>query len=287
MLPPVNNVDRLLLICLRLIPKTLLSRITGLLARITFPYPINLLMVRSYAALFKVDLSEAELPAARYHSLNAFFTRKLKIYARPIDTDRLAVLSPVDGRVMEVSPVVNGQLFQAKDWHYTLLDLLKDRSKAHLFTKGTFCTLYLSPSDYHRIHLPLDGAVTSLQYVPGYLYPVNRFSLNRIRNLFVINERLIVYLETDQGSVAMVMVGATNVGKIRLYFDEIRMNLFRRGPFQRTYKPKIKLNRGEELGCFEMGSTVILLFEKDRVELSINKGDTVRVGKAIGKLNLP
>lgn len=278
----MKSVDKFLLGLLRLLPKNLLSRITGALARIPLPVPLNILLVRAYSALYGVDLTEAELRPSQYHSLNSFFVRKLKPSARPMDPDPKSILSPVDGVVSQCSRISKGTLLQAKGWTYPLRDLLSDPQKATQFLEGSSCTLYLSPSDYHRIHLPLDGAVQSIQYIPGQLFPVNSFSLSRIRNLFVINERLIIYLRTDLGALAMVLVGATNVGKIRLLFDDIRKQVFQRGPFQRKYRPEIPLRKGEEMGCFELGSTVILLFEKDAVKLSIQAGNSVRVGKPIG-----
>jgi phosphatidylserine decarboxylase len=281
----VDNLDQLLLGLLHILPKNLLSRVTGVLAGIPLPFPLNLLLVRIYSALFHVDLTEAEFPPSRYHSMNAFFTRRLKSSARPLDQDPGRLLSPVDGLVIQAGRVTNGSLLQAKGWNYTLRELLGDPKRATSFLEGSYCTLYLSPSDYHRIHMPMDGTAEFLQYLPGQLFPVNRFALSRIQNLFVINERLVLHLKTALGDVAMVMVGATNVGKIRITFDEIRTRFFRKGPFQRTYQPGIELKRGEEIGCFELGSTVILLFEKDRAELSVKKGDRVQVGKSIGRIS--
>jgi phosphatidylserine decarboxylase len=279
---PVNILDRFYVTLLRLFPKTLLSRITGLLAIIPLPYPLNILFIRIYASLFRVDLSEAEYTPSHYKTLNAFFTRKLKPDARTHDPDMRSILSPVDGTVMEAGRISEGRLLQAKKWHYTLHDLLQDREVSNTFREGSFCTLYLSPSDYHRIHSPLDAEVTSLQYISGHLFPVNRFSLNRIQNLFVLNERIVLQLNTGFGKMALVMVGATNVGKLRVFFEDYPMAFFRRGPFRETYDPGVELRRGNELGCFELGSTVILLFEKDRIKWSIRKDDLTRVGKSIG-----
>jgi phosphatidylserine decarboxylase len=284
MFHPVNNLDQLLLYLLRIVPKSLVSRITGILARIPLPFPFNVLLIRLYAAVFNVNLPESEQPPSRYHSLNEFFIRPLKPSVRPHDPDPGALLSPVDGRVMAFGRITSGALLQAKDWRYTLRDLLGDPARATDFLEGSFCTLYLSPSDCHRIHIPLDGAIESLQYIPGHLFPVNAYSVSRIQNLFVLNERLILYVNTALGKVAMVMVGATNVGKIRIFFDEIRSHFFRKGPFQREYRPEKILKRGQEVGCFELGSTVILLFEKDQVNLTVQKEDRVQIGKEIGRI---
>ncbi|OIP61978.1 MAG: phosphatidylserine decarboxylase [Nitrospirae bacterium CG_4_9_14_3_um_filter_53_35] len=277
-----KKLDHLFLRLLYLLPKHLISRITGWFGRIPLPFPLNLILVRAYAALYHVNLSEAELPPSQYHTLNAFFVRKLKPSVRPIDPDPKHILSPVDGTVIRSGPVSNGTLLQAKAWTYTLRDLLGGPERAADFLGGSSVTLYLSPSDYHRIHVPADAEAEALQYIPGRLFPVNRYSLDRIKNLFVINERLVVHMKTGLGQMAMVMVGAVNVGKIRITFDEIRNQVFHKGPFLRRYRPAITLRRGEEMGRFELGSTVILLFEKDRVELTVQEGQHVRVGEPIG-----
>ncbi|MDX1764609.1 MAG: archaetidylserine decarboxylase, partial [bacterium] len=173
-------------------------------------------------------------------------------------------------------------LLQAKGWHYGLADLLGDRRQAARFLGGSFTTLYLSPADYHRIHMPLDGRVESLRSIPGHLFPVNRFSLHAVENLFVLNERIVLHFTTDAGDLAMVLVGATNVGKIRIAFDDGKRRLSRSRPFERQYGGEVVLRRGEELGRFELGSTVILIFEKGGAVLEVDAGDRVEVGRSIG-----
>lgn len=267
---------------LKLFPGLLLSRMSGMLGRVPLPYPLNLLLIRVYSFLYGVNLSESERSPSQYSSLQSFFTRRLRAELRPLDPDPRSLLSPVDGQVVRVGEVQGGSLLQVKGWRYTLEALLKDPMSASRFSGGTACTLYLSPADCHRIYMPLDGTVVSLRYVPGKLYPVNRFFLKRIPNLFVMNERVILNLETRIGPVIMVLVGATNVGKIRIRFDPVRRLMSRGGPFQRSYRPGISLKRGEEVGCFELGSTVILLFEKDRVQLTLEQGARTRIHEKIG-----
>ena len=278
----MRPVDQFLLILLKVLPKQLLSRITGFIARIPLPYPVNVLLIRFYSAIFPVDLTEVELPLSRYGTLQSFFTRKLVPSARPVDQDRQKVLSPVDGRVMVSGGIREGTLLQAKGWRYGLADLLGDRRDAARFLGGSFTTLYLSPADYHRIHMPMDGRVQSLRYIPGHLYPVNRFSLHAVENLFLLNERIVLRFATDAGDLAMVLVGATNVGKIRVVFDDGQRPLSRSQPFERDYRGEIALKRAEELGRFELGSTVILIFEKERAVLEAKAGDIVRVGRPVG-----
>jgi len=253
-------------------------------ASIPLPFPLNYLILRTYAFLFRVNRTEAESPLSKYYTLQAFFTRALKPGARPVDRDPKSVVSPVDGALVRVEMITDGTLLQAKGWHYSIRDLLGDSRQASRFLGGSACTIYLSPADYHRIHMPLSGTVESLYYLPGRLFPVNRFSLLRIENLFLLNERLILHIRTAVGNMAMVLVGATNVGKIRVRFDDVHRRFSRQGPYSRSYKREIFLEKGEEVGCFELGSTVILLFEKERVRLSPVEGDRTRMGETIGFL---
>ncbi len=255
---------------------------TGHLARVPLPFPLNATLFRLYGRFFHVNFEEAARAPSEYHTLQEFFTRELKPGVRPLDPDSQSILCPVDGRVMQVGTIEAGTLLQAKGWRFAVSDLLGDAEWAAPFADGTACTLYLSPGDYHRIHMPLTGSVEALHYLPGHLYPVNRFSLNRIRNLFITNERVVLFLTTRAGRVAMVLVGATNVGRIRLAVDAIPRRFFYRGAFQRSYPGGIAVSRGEELGCFELGSTVILLFEKGRVRVDLQVGAATRVGAALG-----
>ncbi len=269
---------------LRLFPTNLLSRLTGIVAAIPLPFPLNFIILRMYALLFGVDRAEAQYPLSKYLSLQSFFTRALRPDARPVDSNPKSVISPVDGTLVRVEDVSGGTLLQAKGWHYPIRGLLGDARQAARYLGGSACTLYLSPADYHRIHMPLAGTVESLCYLPGRLFPVNRFSLFRIENLFLLNERLILHIQTQAGKMAMVLVGATNVGKIRVRFDDVQRRLVRQGPYVRSYNREIFLDKGEEVGCFELGSTVILLFEKERVCLSPGEGVRTKMGEAIGFL---
>ena len=282
---PARALDPLVLQLLRLLPKHLISRLTGLVARCPLPPPLNVLVIRTFARAYGVNLDEAEHPPAAYPSFHAFFVRRLRSDARPLDPDPSHLLSPVDGTVTAAGEVADGLLFQAKGRTYALDELLADPAEARRFRGGGSCTLYLSPADYHRIHMPLDGRVICLRYVPGRLFPVNAFSLDRVPDLLARNERLILHLETDHGRVGLVMIGATNVGKIRLLFDDVRTHLLGQGPFRRDYRPPVELGRGREVGCFELGSTVILLLEPGRVAWDVRPGDIVRVGRPLGFLS--
>ncbi|MGI6125578.1 MAG: archaetidylserine decarboxylase [Planifilum sp.] len=256
--------DRLLLSLFYLLPKHALSKAVGRWAR----SPISRYAIPLFIRRFRVNLEEAEKPWRDYPNLLEFFVRRLKPDARPVDPSPDTVVSPVDGVITQLGEITEGTLIQSKGVTYRLVDLLGgDREQADRYDGGKFLTIYLSPRDYHRIHTPVDGEVTHVSYIPGQLFPVNAFGLRAIRRLFVRNERLITFLRTALGTIAVVKVGATNVGSIRLNFDP---QVFTRSADRRckckAYEPPLPLSKGEEMGRFEFGSTVILLFEPGRVE---------------------
>ena len=192
-------------------------------------------------------------------------------------------MSPVDATVSEVGHSHTGRMIQAKGLDYSVEGLLGDAEEAAPFIDGPYTTLYLAPRDYHRIHSPVAGRVTGYHHLPGAFYPVNSLSVRTVPGLFSINERVITYLATDVGRVAVVKVAATGVGNISLSYDpRVRSHNGSEGS-SRTYRPDIEVARAQELGMFHLGSTVILLFEPGRVELELSCGQVVRVGAAIGK----
>lgn len=235
-----------------------------------------------YARLVGADPSEAELPLDAYESALDFFTRRLAPDARPVDPDPSALVSAVDGRVLSQGPVGDGQLIQSKDRRYPLAALLDDEAQARGFGGGAYVTVYLSPRDYHRIHAPADGELRRARVIPGALWPVNNLGTRYKPDLFVANRRVVVELDTPTfGRVVVVMVGATNVGAIRATFDPDLTRDFGE-PRQRDYAPPPPVSRGDELGVFELGSTVIVVTEAP-VELSDRTpGDPVRMGQALG-----
>jgi len=231
-------------------------------------------------------VEEAEKPLDAYQSVLDLFTRRLKPGVRPIDTDLEALVSPVDGAFLVGGPVGNGQLFQAKGRDFTVGALLADPQAATVFGKGTYCTVYLAPRDYHRIHAPEGGLITGYTYVPGELYPVNQAAVTHVDGLFARNERLITHLATEKfGRIDVVKVGATNVGHISLVYDPtVRTNVGATEIVRHTYAQPIPVARGAELGVFEMGSTVILVMER-AVQLDpMAPGTPVRLGRPIGHL---
>ncbi len=221
--------------------------------------------IRRFAAAYNIDMSiaiEPELTA--YACFNDFFTRAIKPESRPIDPDNMSFCSPVDGAMSQFGSIKTGKIIQAKNHHYNVLELLGgDKERASPFENGEFCTIYLAPKDYHRIHMPCDGTLTAMSHVPGKLFSVNPLTAKHVPGLFARNERVVAYFDTPFGKMALVSVGATIVGSIETVWSgtvtppsrkEIRTWEY---PEQQT-----QLKKGEEMGRFKLGSTVVLVMEK-------------------------
>ena len=233
-------------------------------------------------------LSVLERPLDAFERFDDFFTRPLRDGARPIAEGAGVVVSPCDGVVSQAGLSEGGRLIQCKGRDYTVAGLLADAAEARAFEGGAYATIYLSPRDYHRIHSPVDGSVTGYRHIPGAFFPVNPTSVRNVAGLFSINERLVTYLDSDVGRVAVVAVAATGVGWITVAYDrDVRTHrggsAGRHGWAQRYASPR-RLGRGAELGMFHLGSTVILLFEPGRVRLDTIGGQMLRVGERIGGL---
>jgi phosphatidylserine decarboxylase len=277
--------DRLFISALRLLPKNALSRAVGALTRWRAPAPVRHAAMKAFARRYGIDLSEcADLEV--YRSFGEFFARPLRPGLRPIAPGEAVVVSPVDGVVSETGVAGGGRLVQAKGIDYTAAALLGDEDLARALEGGPWATIYLSPRDYHRIHFPLGGAIAGWRYVPGRLWPVNPASVRTVPGLFAVNERLVTVLDTPLGRCAVVAVGATVVGRVRAYYDPTVPPTNAPGGVARgrDYETPLPVAKGQELGAFEMGSTVILLFERGRVSLApgLAPGARVRVGEAIG-----
>jgi phosphatidylserine decarboxylase len=278
--------ERAFVAALRLLPKNALSRLVGGLTRANAPRPVRLAAMRAFAARYGIDLSECgELETFR--TFGEFFARPLRSGLRPITPGDDVVVSPVDGVVSQAGLAEGGRLVQAKGLDYTLEALLADPALAVRFRGGPFATIYLSPRDYHRIHFPLGGGIAGYRYVPGHLWPVNPISVRGVPGLFTVNERLATILQTPVGLCAVVAVGATIVGRIRAYYDPSIpvSNLVRARPLSRDYATPLPVEKGGELGAFEMGSTVILLLEPGKAALraALVEGARLRVGEEIGR----
>ncbi len=277
--------DQTFMTLMRLLPKSALSTAVGMATRLPAPSPLHRAAMRAFAKRYRVEVDEAELPLTSYERFADFFTRKLKPGARPIEPGEKVLVSPVDGAVSQIGYTERGECIQAKGISYPIEKLLGDAEAARPFIGGAFATLYLSPRDYHRIHTGLSGKITGYAYIPGQFWPVNPASVRSLDALFCVNERLITYLDTPAGRCASVAVGATCVARIRATYDALLTHQGAPGKVH-TYEQPIPVRKGDEIGVFEMGSTVILLFEPGRVRWDSRLGpeSVVRMGQKIGEV---
>jgi phosphatidylserine decarboxylase len=260
-----------------------LSRLTGPLSDLRLPGPLLRLLVRAYIRAYGVDMSEAAEPLSAYPSFNAFFTRRLREGARPVAAEEGVVISPCDSRVHSIGAMPeSGLLEQIKGRTYALAALLASEEDARTFARGVHATLYLSPSMYHRVHSPVDGVIRAWRYVPGRLFPVNSLAVRHVEALFAVNERVSILIDTPRfGAVAVIMVGATNVGRMSLSFADLVTNSGRPGAVTVPPAP-IPIARGQELGRFNLGSTVVLLAADPRLEpAGVAAGQIVRMGQPL------
>ncbi len=273
-----------------LLPQHLLSRLVGKLAETQIPWLKDLLISR-FIAQYKVDMSEAADPDYRnYSNFNAFFTRALKPDARPIAPGPADIACPADGAISQLGQIIDGRIFQAKGQDYSLLQLLGgDREAAAQFSGGSFATVYLSPRDYHRVHMPLAGTLQSMTYIPGALFSVNTTTAENVQGLFARNERAVCLFETEAGPMAVILVGALIVAGIETVWDGqiapppsgIKTTDYRKGARE------IYLEKGAEMGRFKLGSTAIVLFAKDRTQWADKFAATTptRLGEVLGTLS--
>lgn len=267
---------------LPVIPKNTLSQWVGGFANLPLPGPLNQQTVEWFAKKFQINMDEAELPLSSYKTVGALFTRNLKPGIRPIGP---GVVHPVDGRISAWGTVTKGMMIQAKGFDYKIEDFLVSQDWANLFEGGQYFTYYLCPTDYHHIHSPVDGRVVQAHLIPGQLWPVNDWSVSHNKNLFARNERLVSYIETAQGVVALVMVGATVVGKMTVEYDKTLVSNKERQPKMKVYSPARPIQKGERLGTFHMGSTVIMVYPKGFLKLANpNPEGPVKLGEVLGSL---
>ena len=260
------------------------SALVGLAAGKALPSRLRPLAYRAFARAVGANLDECERDLREYESLGDFFTRGLREGARTIDPDPNAIISPCDGVVAAVGTADAGALVQAKGRNYRLEDLVADAALAEQLTGGAYATIYLSPRDYHRVHTPVNARIESYDYLPGYLWPVNPRLANRRDGLLARNERVVIRLNSPEvGRVAVVMVAAAGVGNIRLNHGPDSADLRPLGERHRVELDGIAVQRGDELGAFRLGSTVVMVFEPGRVEIAgIEAGQAVQLGQRIG-----
>lgn len=278
--------DKLFILFQNLVPQHLLSRFMGILANLRQPMGLKNWVIERFIRHFGVDMSEAQEPDfTRYASFNEFFTRPLREGARPLAA--ADIVCPADGVISQQGEIANGLCFQAKGRYFSAEELLGgDSARARQFDGGRFATIYLSPKDYHRVHMPVAGRLTGTCYVPGKLFSVNAVTAENVDRLFARNERLVSYFETERGPMAMVLVGAMVVAGIETVWAG-QVAPPPRLPVTVDYQhlpAQVELARGAEMGRFMLGSTVILLFPPDTMTFDAQyvAGCPTRMGEALG-----
>ncbi len=263
-----------------------ISQLFGKFADTSFPAPIQGLINRSYVRLMGLDMSEFA-PAQSYSSLNRLFIRALRS-KRSIDSDPKIVISPCDALITDLGQIERGCAYQIKGMAYETEALLGEHfsNEAQLLEGGDYANFYLSPKDYHRYHAPMDLEIESVSHIPGRLYPVNMPLLKSKLNLFVENERVVLKVRDNRGyRHFIVLVGALNVGKMTLTFEErIRTNTAPAPARLYSYKEPIFLKKGELFGWFEMGSTIVMLSQKGAIEYLIEAGNRVLFAQKIARM---
>lgn len=268
-------------------PKHAITRVVGKLASAKLG-GLTTAIIKIFIKQYKINMSEAlHSDPAHFKTFNDFFVRELKTDARILVEETNVVTHPADACVSQFGPIKDGQLIQAKSHDYSAQELLGgDASLFEEFKDGSFATLYLSPSDYHRVHMPCDGVLRKMIYVPGDLYSVNPLTAENIPNLFARNERVVCIFDTKFGPMAQILVGATIVGSIELIWSGTvtppRGNTVYHWDYPSEGNTSVVLKKGEEMGRFKLGSTVINLFAKEAIEFhdSMANGASTRLGTA-------
>ena len=281
--------SRLFILFQYLLPHHLLSRMVGVLAQ---NHLLRKLFIRAFIKRYKVDLSQAKIQdVERFENFNAFFTRELQDGARPLANAQGAIVCPADGAISQLGNITAGSLLQAKGRHYSCESLLAgDVQMAGLFRDGTFATIYLSPRDYHRVHMPMAGVLKKTVYVPGKLFSVNQTTANAVPDLFTVNERLICLFDTKLGPMVVILVGAMIVAGIdTVWAGEICPRSGKREIQITDYAnraPAVELPLGGELGRFRLGSTAIVLFPHGTINFasSLKATSSVAMGQLLGQV---
>jgi len=264
-LPANSNALNFAALLFHLLPKNLISFLVGALFRIKWPAPLDGIVVQGFARIFKIDMTEAEHAIDHYKTIEDLFTRKLKDGLRPIASAR--VVSPADGCLSRSMPIVAGMALQVKGIDYSVDELISGSPKESGIDWGWFQTVYLAPHNYHRVHAPFDGRLVSIKHIPGQLWPVNVPFVLRIFKLFCRNERLVFECELAGGRAWIIMVGALNVGRMTTpFWPEFVTNNFEQ-QFDadigvKTFRDPVHLSKGDELGTFMLGSTVVIAYDK-------------------------
>ncbi|MGP5516004.1 archaetidylserine decarboxylase [Psychrobacter alimentarius] len=268
----------------QLVPQQKLSKVAGRLAASRHPY-VKRTFIRSFAKAYNVSLDEYERQSLNaYESFNDFFTRELKEDARPIDTTANGIVSPADGVISQLGQINDHKMLQAKGRHYDVGQLLADSEDGRYFADGSFATVYLAPSNYHRVHMPFAGTLTKTRYVPGTLFSVNNTTATNVPDLFARNERLVCMFDTQYGKAAVVMVGAMIVAGI----ETVATGKIVRTDDVQEANHDMRFEKGDELGRFYLGSTAIVILPKAANadwESTMQADSFVKMGQLLGVTN--
>ncbi|WP_434353125.1 archaetidylserine decarboxylase [Psychrobacter sp. HD31] len=268
-----------------LIPQEKLSELAGRLASARHPWAKRVIIL-SFAKAYGIKLDDYQRKSlAEYDSFNDFFTRELNDNARPIDQTAKGIICPADGTISQLGHIHDEQIMQAKSHTYSVGQLLADYDDGNYFVNGSFATVYLAPSNYHRVHMPFDGTLVETRYVPGSLFSVNNTTAENVPDLFARNERLVCLFDTEHGKAAVVLVGAMIVAGI----ETVATGKIERQNTIKTETHNMALKKGEELGRFYLGSTAIVVMPKAAGTdwlANIEHGTTVQMGQLIGKMDI-
>ncbi|WP_288383208.1 archaetidylserine decarboxylase [uncultured Acinetobacter sp.] len=265
-----------------LVPQHQLSRVVGKLAE-SENLLVKTAVIQAFKSKYGIDLSIAQqADALKYKSFNEFFTRALKDGVRVIDNAQDSIVSPADGAISQIGSIDDGEVFQAKGQSFSVEKLIGDPQLAQPFKHGQFATVYLSPRDYHRVHMPLTGRLTETLYIPGELFSVNQVTAENIPGLFARNERMVCLFDTELGRMAVVLVGAMIVAGIETV---VTGKVKPTGRLELNHHDVV-LEKGDELGRFYLGSTAIVLFEKDKMawESQFKANSVVVMGEKLGHM---
>ena len=267
------------------LPHRLLSSIARWMAYGRFG-PWKNWLIRLAVSKFDINVAEAADPQLEnYPSFNAFFTRALKPGARTADADPSTLLMPADGKMSQIGRIQEGRIFQAKGQQFTAAELLGDAAAAAPFADGWFANIYLSPRDYHRVHMPWAGTLVETLHVPGRLFSVAPWAVRKIPRLFARNERLVCHFDTDAGPMCMVMVGALLVSGVETVWNDVNIPAYGDKPWRLDFRGQgIRLERFAEMARFNYGSTVIVLLPRDGFQMdSIASETPTRLGERMGQ----
>lgn len=265
----------------RVVPQQKLSRVVGKVAASENPLLKNI-VIQAFKAKYGIDMSIAEQQnALKFKSFNEFFTRSLKDGIRVIDSNTKSIVSPADGAISQLGKINDGDIFQAKGQSFSVEKLIGDPQLAEPFKNGEFATVYLSPKDYHRVHMPYTGTLTETLYIPGELFSVNQTTAENIPGLFARNERMVCLFDTDLGRMAVVLVGAMIVAGI----ETVATGKVKPTGRLELNHHDLKIEKGAELGRFYLGSTAVVLFEKDKMQwdTAFKANSLVVMGEALGQ----